>query len=514
VDKGHGRTEIRQLTSTTALNDYLDRPDVGQVFALERVRVLQDKTEVEVVHGISSLGRKRADAAERLRRVRGHWGIENRVQWVRDETLAVDRRARARDDSCASEGHDDPLHGRRVGMMRSKKNLLLWVLALGLGGLGTSPRLPLLGKDPAPPSAVAPSPELKAFLVAEDLDDVGDARAKIKSVSPGDAAAIRAILKQWRNAQAVSNLLMDSDLIPEDMRLAALFRGLAEQRVDYYVVAAVIGLDHIDRDKLSAEDRKRVVATLLGIIRETRDVRAKRASLTVSGFVSATDAPQVMALMVHPDETVRQNLRAWLFNMFKGRGVEPYATAARKSGLPEGARRRLVAEFTEFVKNPRQKEQKSKTHVLFAYIPNLKDFEPQDAVGYYNRGNAYYQNKDYERAIENYNEALRLDPKDFKAYCNRGCAYEAKKDYDRAIQDYSESIRLDPTHAFVYHNRGNAYRARKDYHRAVEDYTDAIRRDPKHAPAYNDLASLLATCPVEKVRDGRKARKYASKACE
>jgi predicted transposase YbfD/YdcC len=73
------------------LNNYLDWPDVGQVFELERVRVLKDKTEVEVVYGITSLGRQRADAAALLGRVRGHWGIENRLHYVRDETLGEDR---------------------------------------------------------------------------------------------------------------------------------------------------------------------------------------------------------------------------------------------------------------------------------------------------------------------------------------------------------------------------------------------------------------------------------------
>jgi predicted transposase YbfD/YdcC len=91
VNKGHGRKEIRTLTSTTALNDYLDWPDVGQVFELERVRVRKDKTEVEVVYGITSLGRDSSDASELLGRTRQHWGIENRLHYVRDETLGEDR---------------------------------------------------------------------------------------------------------------------------------------------------------------------------------------------------------------------------------------------------------------------------------------------------------------------------------------------------------------------------------------------------------------------------------------
>jgi predicted transposase YbfD/YdcC len=73
------------------LNGYLDWPDVGQVFELERVRVLKDRTEAEVVYGITSLGRDEADAGRLLELVRGHWGIENRLHYVRDETLGEDR---------------------------------------------------------------------------------------------------------------------------------------------------------------------------------------------------------------------------------------------------------------------------------------------------------------------------------------------------------------------------------------------------------------------------------------
>ena len=61
------------------------------MFELERVRLLKEKTEVEVVYGITSRDRLRSDAADLLRRTRGHWGIENRLHYVRDETLGEDR---------------------------------------------------------------------------------------------------------------------------------------------------------------------------------------------------------------------------------------------------------------------------------------------------------------------------------------------------------------------------------------------------------------------------------------
>ena len=51
-----------------------------------------------------------------------------------------------------------------------------------------------------------------------------------------------------------------------------------------------------------------------------------------------------------------------------------------------------------------------------------------------------------------------LAPKDLAgAYFKRGVAYHSLKQYDRAIDDYSQAIRLDPNYAFAYNNRGNAY---------------------------------------------------------
>jgi len=57
---------------------------------LTRERTEGGQTTVEVVHGITSLAPERADAAALLERVRGHWGIENRLHYVRDVTLGED----------------------------------------------------------------------------------------------------------------------------------------------------------------------------------------------------------------------------------------------------------------------------------------------------------------------------------------------------------------------------------------------------------------------------------------
>jgi predicted transposase YbfD/YdcC len=90
VGKRSGRTERRTLRTTTRLNDYLDWPDVGQVCQLERVIRCQGEQKREVAYAISSVEVEEANAQTMLDWWRGHWGIENRLHWVRDVTMGED----------------------------------------------------------------------------------------------------------------------------------------------------------------------------------------------------------------------------------------------------------------------------------------------------------------------------------------------------------------------------------------------------------------------------------------
>jgi predicted transposase YbfD/YdcC len=93
VDMGHGRIEMRNLTTSTALVGYSDWPGVAQVFEVGR-HVIEKKTgkeRVEVVYGVTSLPPERATPARLLELVRGHWAIENKSHWVRDVTFDEDR---------------------------------------------------------------------------------------------------------------------------------------------------------------------------------------------------------------------------------------------------------------------------------------------------------------------------------------------------------------------------------------------------------------------------------------
>jgi hypothetical protein len=84
--------EWRELTVTTALQDYLDWPGAQQVFRVVRRVVTKRTGEVrwETVYGVTSLRPTQITAVQLLRVLRQHWHIENRSHWVRDVTFGED----------------------------------------------------------------------------------------------------------------------------------------------------------------------------------------------------------------------------------------------------------------------------------------------------------------------------------------------------------------------------------------------------------------------------------------
>lgn len=113
------------------------------------------------------------------------------------------------------------------------------------------------------------------------------------------------------------------------------------------------------------------------------------------------------------------------------------------------------------------------------------------AQAFRNRGWAYANQKDLDRALEDYNDAIRAD-RSAMNFNARGYFFQKRKrDYDRAIADFSEAIRIDPRHAWAYHNRAATWHDKGDSKRALEDVGEALRIDPKMASVYVLRAGIM-----------------------
>src|ERR1700737_1543457 len=118
------------------------------------------------------------------------------------------------------------------------------------------------------------------------------------------------------------------------------------------------------------------------------------------------------------------------------------------------------------------------------------------AAAYCNRGHGLTEKRDLDRAMADYDEAIRIDPAFAPAYNSRGDAWYGKGDVDRAFADFSMAIKLDPRLAIAYGNRGFVYYRKRDMAHAIEDYSMQIKLSPdvlayiNRGNAYRDSEQL------------------------
>ena len=62
-------------------------------------------------------------------------------------------------------------------------------------------------------------------------------------------------------------------------------------------------------------------------------------------------------------------------------------------------------------------------------------YSPNDAKSYYNRGIAYYEKREYDKTIKDYNEVIKREPDSAEAYSARGEAWLHLKEWERARAD-------------------------------------------------------------------------------
>lgn len=115
-------------------------------------------------------------------------------------------------------------------------------------------------------------------------------------------------------------------------------------------------------------------------------------------------------------------------------------------------------------------------------------------------GKAFFESKNYERAIDAFSKAIKIAPTYIDVYFERGSAYEKLKKYREAIKDYDRFIALNPEVSLTvlaYSNRGSVHHELKNYQKAIQDFDAAIelclRSGPRDVLAELGLDSNAVT---------------------
>lgn len=138
----------------------------------------------------------------------------------------------------------------------------------------------------------------------------------------------------------------------------------------------------------------------------------------------------------------------------------------------------------------------------------------KDGSTYEARAHVYRRLGQHNSAIKDYTAALKLQSKNAFALKNRAYTYFLMDNHKAAIEDYTRALRIDPKDVTSWKDRGHNYYLIGNYKKALSNYDAALKLNPKHSLSLNFRAWLLATCPDQKIRNGKEAMQSARLACE
>jgi tetratricopeptide (TPR) repeat protein len=120
----------------------------------------------------------------------------------------------------------------------------------------------------------------------------------------------------------------------------------------------------------------------------------------------------------------------------------------------------------------------------------------------YNEGNALYKTGNYMAAIEKYNAALNIH-KDYKYYYQLGLSYKNTRQLDKAIEAFQEALKLKQDFAIGHNAMAGTELALRNFDKAIEGFKQALRYDPQMDRARKGLSEAYAGKIQQLVDDGK-----------
>jgi tetratricopeptide (TPR) repeat protein len=133
------------------------------------------------------------------------------------------------------------------------------------------------------------------------------------------------------------------------------------------------------------------------------------------------------------------------------------------------------------------------THLEGENLAKKQEFEA-DEKNYWQQAYAYVQNKEYEKAVEEWTKWIGISPDSSEGYWHRAEALEKAYQLTAAIEDYTHALRLEKRpvmQGLILKARARAHEAGGATELAIADLTEVVRLSPKETLTYKSLGDFL-----------------------
>ena len=150
----------------------------------------------------------------------------------------------------------------------------------------------------------------------------------------------------------------------------------------------------------------------------------------------------------------------------------------------------------------------------FADLTEAIRLDPGNVALVLSRGKVCSRRGRHIQAMADFDWFIRMRPNDPAGYAARGEELMENLESEAAIADFTRAIEVDPNVRFGLAASSQDLEAPGDFARTIDDYAEATRRAPDDPEAYRALAWILATCLHPEFRDGPRAVRAGTTACE
>ena len=128
------------------------------------------------------------------------------------------------------------------------------------------------------------------------------------------------------------------------------------------------------------------------------------------------------------------------------------------------------------------------THIE-KYLEKKKEIRPQKKKDrklkrHFTAGRKFYDKRMYNRALQEFDQAVKIDPSNFRAHYWRGRVYLKMGHYDKATADFKMVVKLKPHYVRPYLNLGWLYHQKGKYEESIQYLNKAIELEPNNGWAY------------------------------